>query len=80
MKKIRQRNRHKIEFEYDSLNRELKSNNDYNLKQYLHEKKSLRNQMGIVKDESNEDSIAEMITSQNLSNSHGKKGDGFVAT
>ena len=36
MKKRRQRNKHRIEYEYEMLNRELKAGNDYNLKQYLH--------------------------------------------
>ena len=55
------RSKARIEYEYESINRELKANNDYNLKQYLHEKKELRNQMGIPKDESHEDFISEMI-------------------
>ena len=61
MRRMRQMNKHRIEYEYEALNRELKSKNDYNLKQYLHEKKSLRDQMGFAKDESHDDSIADMV-------------------
>ena len=75
MKKIRQRHKNRIEYEYEVINRELKASNDYNLKQYLHEKRTLRQNMGMPKDESN-DSIAEMIgQSQNFSNSDKKKTD-----
>ena len=34
--------RHRIEEEYERLNRELKSNTEYNMKRYLEEKKRIR--------------------------------------
>ena len=73
MNQIRMRDRHRIEYEYEVMNRELKSNNDYNLKRYLHEKKAIRDKMGLESSES----IAEIITSQSLgtSQSHGVAKD-----
>ena len=40
--------RHRIEEEYERLNRELKSNTEYNMKRYLEEKKRIRAITGIV--------------------------------
>lgn len=49
----------RIEFEYENLNRELKNDTQYNLKTYLAEKKRIREKHGMV--DSASDSIAEMI-------------------
>ena len=48
-----------IEMEYDQLNRELKSNTEYNMKQYLEEKKRIRAMTGML--DSIPDEIAEVI-------------------
>ena len=48
-----------IEMEYEQLNRELKSNTEYNMKQYLEEKKRIRAMTGMT--DSIPDEIAEVI-------------------
>ena len=53
------RHRERIEDEYEQLNRELKSNTEYNMKQYLEEKKRIRSMTGLA--ESIPDEIAEVI-------------------
>ena len=53
------RERDHIEHEYERLNRELKSNTEYNMKQYLAEKKRIREQTGMM--DSIPDEIAEVI-------------------
>lgn len=51
--------RHRIEEEYERLNRELKSNTEYNMKRYLEEKKRIRAITGMS--ESIPDEVAEVI-------------------
>jgi len=58
--KAQKREKERIEVEYERLNRELKSDTQYNLKTYLAEKKRLREKIGIV-DSISADEIAEVI-------------------
>ena len=53
------RNKARVEQEYLALDRELKSNTEYNMKQYLSEKKRIRAQAGLA--DSIPDEIAEVI-------------------
>ena len=62
----------RIEFEYENLNRELKNDTQYNLKTYLAEKKRIREKTGMA--DSASDSIAEMIgeSSSATGNAHAR--------
>lgn len=61
----------RIEFEYEWLNQELKSDTQYNLKTYLAEKKRLREKSGLA-DSISIDEIAEVIGESGSLRSHTK--------
>ena len=58
-KRQSKKEKQRIEFEYENLNRELKNDTQYNLKTYLAEKKRIREKTGMGHSVS--DSIAEVI-------------------
>lgn len=67
----RAKNKQRIEFEYERLNHELKSDTQYNLKTYLYEKKRLREKSGMA-DSISVDEIAEVIGESGSVRSHMK--------
>ena len=71
-KRQSKKEKQRIEFEYENLNRELKNDTQYNLKTYLAEKKRIREKTGMGNSVS--DSIAEVIgeSSSGTGNGAGK--------
>ena len=59
-KRQQTKEKERVEIEYERLNRELKSDHQYNLKTYLAEKKRLREKTGMA-ESVGEDEIAEVI-------------------
>ena len=65
----------RVEFEYENLNRELKNDQQYDLKTYLAEKKRLREKMCMPQVKDTADEIAEVIgESGSLNNRATKSG------
>jgi len=66
--------RQRVELEYEQLNRELKTDSQYNLKSYLAEKKRLRDKMGMVDSESVEQIVEAIGESGSVASHRLRKG------
>ena len=71
--------RERVEIEYEKLNRELKADNQYNLKSYLADKKRIREKTGLV-DSVSADEIAEVIGESGSIGSGRIRQSGHVST
>ena len=70
-KRRQDQERQRVEYEYEKLNNELKSDTQYNLKNYLADKKKIRAKMGMA-DSISADEIAEVIGESGSVASHAK--------